>query len=115
MDTGVAVHGDLKFLRSESAQACWAGPYYPNGTASPDCKREEHCGSTGGCLYNITADPSEYVNLATDPAYKDELNTMKKLVASLDATIFQPNRGHADPKACDKAVKNGNFWGPWIE
>ena len=37
-------------------------------------------------MYNITADPSEYVNLATDPAYKDELNAMNKLVASLDAT-----------------------------
>eukprot|EP00937_MAST-01D_sp_MAST-1D-sp2_P000373 g373.t1 len=114
MDEGVAVRGDLKLLKSESAQACWAGPYYPNGTADAGCNRNERCGQSGGCLYNITADPSEYVNLATDPAYAGHLAAMNKLVDDLDATLFTPNRGKADPKACDQADKNGNFWGPWI-
>ena len=112
MDTGVAVRGDLKLLVKESAQACWAGPQYPNGTADPACNRQEHCNP---CLYNISADPSEYTNLAADPAHAADLESMTNLVASLDATIFNPSRGKADPLACDQADKNGNFWGPWIE
>ena len=47
MDTGVAVQGDLKILMTESKQACWAGPRYPNGS-DPSCTRLEKCNP---CLY----------------------------------------------------------------
>lgn len=39
---------------------------------------------------------------------------MKALLAELNIGYFNPNRGTVDPKACDKALAYGNFYGPWL-
>jgi arylsulfatase I/J len=111
LDVGVVLQGDLKILMSESKQACWAGPQFPNAS-DPACTREEKCSP---CLYNISADREENNDLAKDPAFSSHLASMQKLVASLDAAVFQPDRGKTDKRACDQAERNGNFWGPWLE
>ena len=118
MDAGVLVQGDLKYLKNESALACWHGPQYPNATGpdASDCTRVESCDP---CMYNLTADPNEHVNLAHDPAHAQAVERLATLSSKLDETIFKPNRGMPDPEACYQAIKYGEgkswgFWGPWI-
>ena len=35
-------------------------------------------------------------------------------LAELNVGNYVPSRGKADPRACDQASRNGNFWGPWL-
>ena len=57
------------------AFACWMGPRYPNGSVDPHCHRSEDCVATGGCLYNILADPTEHSNLAA--SHPDKLRELQ--------------------------------------
>ena len=109
-DVDMVISGEWKLINATDAGACWAGPRYPNGTTSPDCKSTD---CANGCLFNIFEDPTEHRNLiATNPSKAAE---MRALLAKLDKTFFSPIRGAADPKACDQSERNGNFWGPWLQ
>ncbi|ELU12719.1 hypothetical protein CAPTEDRAFT_140387 [Capitella teleta] len=70
------------------------------------------CIDTGRpCLYNVTADPCEYHNLA-----KDLPEVVERLEASLDDLLkmyIEPINKPADPAAYPK--NHGGVWMPWIE
>ena len=93
-------------------QAGWTGPEYPN-TTNPDGGINATVNYGTGCLFNITKDPEERVNIAeTETAI---LKEMQQRLAKYQATYFNPNRGTAWPGACDKAMKDfGGFWGPFV-
>ena len=41
-----------------------------------------------------------------------------KLLARMDEvekTVWSPNRGKTDPRACEWGLKRGGFWGPFID
>lgn len=62
MDGGALISGDLKYVTGDQAPDFWYGPYSPNCTSSTGSHAEEiNC--KDGCLYNLTADVSEHVNL----------------------------------------------------
>jgi arylsulfatase I/J len=107
------ISGDFKILTGTMDQAGWTGPQYPNAT-NPDggINATVNCGTTG-CLFNITKDPEERVNIVeTESAI---LKEMQQRLAKYQATYFSPNRGTAWPGACDKAMKDyGGFWGPFV-
>jgi len=42
------------------------------------------------------------------------MEVMKRRIAALQATIFQPDRGSADAAACAHAKALGGFYGPWL-
>jgi arylsulfatase I/J len=113
--TGVdgLIVGDWKILIGPNPQNGWTGPEYPNKTTNWDSGASiEHCAA--GCLFNIKEDPTEHVNLATKNPEK--LKELQARLVEIQKTVFSPNRGAVDPKACEAAVnKYGGYWGPWLE
>eukprot|EP00602_Paraphysomonas_sp_CaronLab_P009079 CAMPEP_0185026322 /NCGR_PEP_ID=MMETSP1103-20130426/10261_1 /TAXON_ID=36769 /ORGANISM="Paraphysomonas bandaiensis, Strain Caron Lab Isolate" /LENGTH=435 /DNA_ID=CAMNT_0027559857 /DNA_START=483 /DNA_END=1790 /DNA_ORIENTATION=+ len=92
-------------------------PLWPN-TSFPPLTPELHprvCGRTveNGCLFNIMDDPQETHSLATEkPALFFD---MLRRIDELQETVYSPIRGDKDPEACEQAIENGYYWGPWIE
>jgi len=55
----------------------------------------------------------EHVDLAS--GNPNIVAKMKARMEEIEKTLFSPNRGSADPRACDAAANNYNYhWGPWI-
>lgn len=98
---------------SKVAYACWMGPRYPNGSADPKCYSKQDCVTTGGCLYNVNNDPSEHHDLAM--AQPTKLRELQLRLATLQPTVFNPDRGFDDGTA-DRFARDvhGGFWGPFI-
>ena len=74
------------------------------------------CGRTAatGCLFNVTADPTESDNIAKDR--KEDFEAMLARVDELQAGVFSPDRGDKDDGACKAALNSyGGYWGPWLE
>ena len=64
----------------------------------------------------VRNDPSEYRELSREQPQK--LAEMQARYAVLRKTLFEPDRGTKDPRACDMAVGAygtgaGGFWGPF--
>jgi hypothetical protein len=54
--SGGIISGDLKLIFGVQKFAFWQSPVYPNATGPEKCAPFD-CGR--GCLFNVTADPSE--------------------------------------------------------
>ena len=106
---GALISGDLKLILGIQSYSFWQSPVYPNATTNHTAETTFDCGD--GCLFNITRDPSEYVDLATTmPA---ELAAMRQLFARRNATMFEA-RKTADKSAakCTAYVQgHGGFVG----
>jgi hypothetical protein len=87
--------------------AGWTGPKYPNAsfTNTPTIS----CGTPGvdgaGCLYNLDADPTEHVNLASNTEFVALMAKLFGMIQAHNATTFTPNRGAVDPNACKAATE----------
>jgi len=111
---GGLIQGEWKLLVGPVAQNGWTGPFYPNITTDWDSGLSvEHCGLVG-CLFNIYNDPTEHQEVgAQHPVIRDQLRLR---IDELTKTVFSPDRGVVDPRACETAVNTyGGFWGPWLE
>ena len=68
------------------------------------------CGS--GCLFNVTADPSEHHDLAT--ARPDDVARLTERFHTLNATAYRPQQTRQVPAACsDKVTELKGFLGPY--
>jgi len=115
---GGLISGDYKILVGFLSQSGWTAPVYPtsgNHSWNPDLSWER-CGYSifTGCLFNITADPGEHINLARRKPiiFKTMLNRLRKI----SKTAFSPDRGQMEPPArCQRALQAyGGFWGPYV-
>jgi hypothetical protein len=62
----------------------------------------------------ISADPEERRDLGLEPAHQQRVQHMLRAVVAERATAYNPHRGTADPRACEKATGEYNgFWGPF--
>jgi hypothetical protein len=90
------------------------GPRYPNATGAQPTfipKGWMHdCGA--GELYDLLADPSEHVNIAS--THQALLASMQSRLQALNKDHFAPVRGSGDVAACEQAVRNGGFYGPFV-
>ena len=113
-DPGALTVGDLKLLTGDVPGDCWTGPRYPNGTVDPACNSTRSCGATG-CLYNVTADPTEHVDLADDPAYASAKASLLATLGKANLTLYTPHRGKQSKEACVQAIeKHNGYWGPFV-
>ena len=123
--TGAYIKGDLKLLVGSpggEAQASWYGgpPTYftPNATDPKPSLEYYACANDVapfGCLFNLTADPTEHVDLATShPAL---MASMMAEFLALNKTFHPPHIVPADEKAdlCAIALapENDNVVAPW--
>lgn len=92
-------------------QSVQTAPLWPNATShlvplahSRLCSREP----ASGCLYRIDLDPTEQTTVAaTEP------EVFRALLAEMDAqqaTVYSPDRGSTDPRACACAEKKYGGW-----
>jgi len=104
------ISGPYKLIQGIEAFASWTGKQYPNNTGTPvGFFNVQNC--TSGCLYNIIEDPTEHNELSTKmPAI---LNNMLARANEIFKTVYNPDRGNPDPKACQLAQKSGYF-APWL-
>lgn len=130
--TGAYIKGDLKLLvgapprpdnpwaGSEVSQASWFGGaplfFSPNASMPAPPRNQTACWNTVppyGCLFNLTADPTEHVDIAADsPALLAEM--MADFVA-LNASFHPPYEVPASELAslCAVALENDNVAAPW--
>jgi len=73
----------------------------------------DHCGS--GCLFNVEADPTEHQNLAGKKEYAEKLASLQTELQLLNKKIFRPLRGNPSVDACEVAIDNGGFYGPFVD
>jgi arylsulfatase B len=126
---GVTVQGIVelpyKLLIGPLIMNVWTGPVYPNTTGpAPDYNAEFRCGDPDGtmfpqgpgCLFDVVADPSEYTDLASNPAYKDVVTRLRAEIAAAQATVFNPHRGTQNfTRPCAQAFgPYGGFIGPFL-
>jgi len=112
---GGLIQGPWKLLLGPIAQNGWTGPIYPNASTNWDSGSSiERCGRQIGCLFNIAEDPTEHQEVSSK--YPDIQKKLFDRITELSKSVFSPNRGEVDPKACQAAVNvYGGFWGPWLE
>lgn len=106
--------GRHKVVTGVQPMTGWTGPTYPNNTGPqpqyfPVLTWKYDCGS--GCLYDIEADPTEHVNLAS--SQPELLANLTQRLAELNQGNQFPNRGKPTLRACERAVLNGGYYGPF--
>jgi len=118
VDATTLIKGDMKVMTGNRHGATWAGPQYPNTTSPGHWVYDAVRACSPACLYNVTADPEERVDLAADPAQQELLTQLLKRKEELSATIWEgaTKPGSPDP-ACRTNAKAmwGGFLGPWQE
>eukprot|EP01052_Picozoa_sp_SAG31_P007050 SAG31_NODE_331_length_17518_cov_32.495042_15_plen_239_part_00 len=114
VDEHCMVTQGFKLLIGKQKGACWSGPHVPNATTPSTCETVLDCGDHG-CLYDVIADPYEYVNLAADPAHASRLAAMQAQLLAANRKIFNPYRGGPDPRACAQVRLYGGYWGPFAD
>ena len=62
-------------------------------------------------------DPTEHVDLAlgADPTHSKLRAELRARLDELNTKIFKPNRGEDSVSACEMALSNGGFYGPFVE
>ena len=119
---GIVTSDGWKLMVGSTGQNIWTGVYYPNQTTSwkdipYDCgfpgKAPPANKTASGCLFNITADPTEHFDVADQ--FPDVVTELYARINAWQETAFSPDRGSTDPAACEAAVTRwGGFWGPFI-
>jgi arylsulfatase I/J len=114
--------GDLKLVAGpQGGTGYWWSPDYPNSTqklnlTAPGCPAVDS--EAGGCMYNISADPYESIDLAADPAYSAKRAELKAHMAAMIGSVFQSDDdGELDIASYAGAVREkwGGFSGPWLD
>ena len=103
-----------KRLEGGISQSGWTGPECPNATYKTPGGGQCH----PFCLFDLTADPTEHVDLAnsTDPAAVEQAKALGAKMVEGRKHLFAPDRGSQDPQSCIAAVqKFDGWWGPWRE
>jgi len=59
-----------------------------------------------------SADPHETTDVSAIHAGK--VNELRGRIEELRKTVYAPDRGALDPKACEQIGLNGGYWGPWL-
>ena len=111
-----------KLLLGAVPQDIWTGPEFPNATTAtlpPAEKLMGHCGFAPGCLFELSSDPGEHVNVAAQHP-----KVVARLRAALEAsnkTVWAPLRPKS-AKACEVSLAkykdpthDFGWWGPFAD
>ena len=97
------------------SQYVQTGPSWPNTSSHIEPQlHNKLCGrsSQTGCLFNVFDDPTERKNIAAEQPKRFE--EMLQRIDVLQKSVYSPDRGKADPHACEVAEQRG-YWGPFLE
>eukprot|EP00040_Diaphanoeca_grandis_P032142 m.194271 g.194271 ORF g.194271 m.194271 type:complete len:815 (+) comp32518_c5_seq1:283-2727(+) len=105
----------FKVIGGEQASGnLFPGPFMPNASQSNNQRQVIDC--TGGCLFNLTADPTEHIDLSSDNDYTHILTIMNMRYREYLATLYQSYWVEADEALCIETADNVHkgFWGPFL-
>ena len=109
--SGGIISGDMKLILGTQRFGFWQGPIYPN-SSGPALGTPVLCGK--GCLFNVTADMSEYHDLATERP--DEVARLTALFQARIATKYVPPQTAKVAVACsEKVTELRGYLGPYIQ
>lgn len=102
---------DPKHWCNNHCAGCYPGPPPP---APPPAPSSLPCAERP-CLFNVTADPLELVDLAGNPMYKSVVAMMLTHLTVLreNATTSVFPGGHDEAGAC-RSLKQTGAWAPWV-
>eukprot|EP01060_Flectonema_neradi_P040767 TRINITY_DN9413_c0_g1_i1.p1 TRINITY_DN9413_c0_g1~~TRINITY_DN9413_c0_g1_i1.p1 ORF type:complete len:552 (+),score=96.65 TRINITY_DN9413_c0_g1_i1:50-1657(+) len=110
------IRGDLKLVRGMQANCLWFSQLYPNSSSTPPT--DGSCDCADGCLYNISSDPNEMIDIrSTAPI---DFASIQQRALQLDNTSIEFGRSTNWRKelnltlSCDQPNHNGGFWGPYV-
>ena len=124
LSSDALIDGRLKIVTGTQGMSMWTPQVYPReGMPQPlqvvpgpsKIKQLDHWPQdcTLGCLYDIIADPNERYNMAAEKP--EDLARMMALLAELNKTNYEPNRGSGDKTACTVAAsKYSGYYGPFV-
>lgn len=78
--------GDMKLVRFSQQYCFWTAPLYPNASTTHAHEEACDCGAAG-CLFNITADPTEHHDLAQE--LPDVAQQLRARAEALDFTSIE--------------------------
>ena len=108
---GGIIVGHMKLLFGKQRFSFWQGPVYPNSSGPADSPKFD-CGS--GCLFNVSADPSEYRDLAA--LHPDTVASLTAIFRTRLATIYHPPETLQNLTACrSKVAELDGFLGPYYQ
>lgn len=113
----------FKLIVGQGPFAVWSGPQTPNETThehpNPGSVFDD-CGFELGCLFNLTADPSEHANVAAK--HPDIVQRIRQAITKHNATVFAPYRPNNLQKACAVVLSkykdpthSFGWWGPFAD
>lgn len=74
----------------------WTGPRFPNRTSQNVVWGTANCST--GCVFDVTADPTEHRDLArSQPAL---LALLTRKLVEAEASVWNPSRGRPAEQAC---------------
>ena len=107
---GALIVGDWKLILGRQTYGFWQAPRYPNASTDHASETTFDCGKRG-CLFNVRADPSEYVDLSKTQPVK--LAQLLATFVHLNATRFEAPKIKPDEGQCKAyAARHGGFLGP---
>ena len=117
---GALIRGNYKLIvgpRGGATSASWYGDFSPNASGVPDVDAHRACGNDsppGGCLFDISVDAGEHVDLAS--SLPSTFEAMLQDFHALNVTAYHPpNDNPADDKAglCAAAFASNYTARPW--
>mmetsp|Transcript_10293 Transcript_10293/g.14187 ORF Transcript_10293/g.14187 Transcript_10293/m.14187 type:complete len:274 (-) Transcript_10293:356-1177(-) len=113
VNANALVKDNWKLLKGRQVNSGWSGPRYPNITSAGNEVGHVQLDCSGGCLFDVANDPSEYENVASK--HPEIVAQLEARLEELSATIIKKD-GTKDP-LCDETARTkwGGFLGPWIE
>ena len=104
---GMAIRmGDMKLL-VDSPNSTWFNPPEMGGDPTATTPNEV----IPLALYNITADPTEHVDLSEK--LPDVVKKMQERLEEYKKSMVPPRNKPSDPRAWLTAIRTG-AWGPWL-
>jgi len=89
VDENTLIQGDWKLILGSPQYSSWTGPIYPNAT-SPNHNVNVQINCSQGCLFNLTADPNEYNDVAKQ--YPDVVTNLNTRLQTLKKKLFSKYR-----------------------
>ena len=112
------IRGRFKLIIGATCPAHWAGPISPNASSAKEAPERYDCG-TGGCLFDIFADPGEHTRLDALSTHAMVLRSMQQRVTELNATVYQtayddsPLTAEECASPAMQAIQRSGVWAPW--
>ncbi len=112
-NSSALIIGDMKLLVGVQLMSYHQGPAFPNASrygVFTDPSLRKDC--LIGCLYNISADPTEQQDIAIQ--HPEVVRNMRNRIDELSETSFETSSDKSQTDECVAKVKaNGGYYGPW--